>query len=218
MRLLLDHARRVSAPVGFIVDTVRQWSPALHSRDLDLACGFRKMGVVALGVGGDEAAAPAGSMKALARECRTRRIPVIPHAGEVLGAEEILAALDIFRPVRIGHGVSAAGSSLVMQALSERGVHLEVCPTSNRRTGAVARGRKHPLRRLWRAGISLSLNTDDPALFGTTLCGELRWARRSAGWSEREMALSQLMAARASFLAKDAREDLARRIEAGWAG
>ncbi len=216
LRLLLDHARRVSAPVGFIVDAVRQWSPALLSRDLDLACGFRKMGVVALGIGGDEAATPASSLKALARECQTRRVPVVPHAGEVLGPGEVLSALDIFRPGRIGHGVSAAASREVMDALSEGGVHLEVCPTSNRRTGAVARGRKHPLRHLWRAGIPLSLNTDDPALFGATLCGELRWARRSAGWSERDMALSQLMAARASFLAKSAREDLARRLEAGW--
>ena len=80
----------------------------------------------------------------------------------------------------------------------------------------VARGRSHPLRTLWRQGVNLSLGTDDPALFGATLCGELRWARRSAGWTEEDMARSQLMAAQASLLPKSAREDLARRLQAGW--
>ena len=216
LRTLLNHATRVSPPVGFIVDAVRQWAPALLLRDLDLACRFRNRGVVALGIGGDEAAAPAGSLRAFADECRARKMPVIPHSGEMMAADELVSALDVFQPGRIGHGISAAGSCEVMDTLARRGVHLEVCPTSNRRTGAVAHAKRHPLRKLWRAGVNLSLSTDDPALFGATLCQELRWAQRSAGWTESDMARSQLMAAHASLLPRSARQDLARRIQAGW--
>jgi adenosine deaminase len=213
---ILGYASSRSAPVRFIVDAVRQWDPALMMRDLDLACGFRNQGVVALGIGGDESAAPASRLVALADECKSRGIPVVPHAGEVLGPHEVAAAVEVFEAARIGHGIAAAESPALMEDLVRRGIHLEVCPTSNRRTGAVARGRRHPLRRLWQAGINLSLGTDDPALFGATLCGELRWAERSAGWTRMDMVRSQVLAARASFLPEAAREDLARRVTAGW--
>jgi adenosine deaminase len=213
---LLNYAARRSAPVGFIVDAVRQWDQALQLRDLDLACSFRKQGVVALGIGGDEAAAPASGLKALADECKARGIPVIPHAGEVLGPDEVASAVKVFHAARIGHGIGAAESPGLLDDLARRGTHLEVCPTSNRRTGVVTRGRRHPLRQLWKAGVSLSLGTDDPAMFGATLCGELRWAKRSAGWTHEDMMRSQVLAARASLLTGSARDDLARRIRAGW--
>ncbi len=213
---ILRYAATRSAPVRFIVDAVRQWDPALLIRDLDLACAYRSQGVVALGIGGDEAAVPAGDLVAFADECKARGIPVIPHAGEVLGPHEVASAVEIFRARRIGHGIAAAQSPALMGDLARRGVHLEVCPTSNRRTGAVARGRRHPLRRLWQAGINLSLGTDDPALFGATLCGELSWAERSAGWTRADTVRSQILAARSSLLPKAARDHLGRRIDAGW--
>jgi adenosine deaminase len=198
------------------VDAVRQWDQALLMRDLDLACGFRDQGVVALGIGGDEAAVPASGLAAFADEARARGIPVIPHAGEVLGSDEVASAVEIFQAPRIGHGIGAAHSPSLMGDLARQGIHLEVCPTSNRRTGVVVCGRRHPLRRLWQAGINLSLGTDDPALFGATLCGELRWAEGSAGWTRVDMARSQVLAARASLLPEAARDDLVRRICAGW--
>lgn len=213
---ILSYASHRSAPVRFIVDAVRQWDQAILMRDLDLACAYRNQGVVALGIGGDEAAAPAGHLVAFAEECKLRGMPVIPHAGEVLGPHEVASAVEIFHAERIGHGIAAAQSPAVMNDLARRGVHLEVCPTSNRRTGAVAGRRKHPLRRLWQAGIHLSLGTDDPALFGATLCGELRWAQRSAGWTRADMVRSQILAARASLLPRAGRDDLVRRISAGW--
>lgn len=213
---LLDEGAKGPVALRFIVDGVRQWAPELLERDLDLACRFRSAGVVAFGVGGDEGAAPAASLRALSEECRSRKMPVVPHAGEALGPEEVESALEVFAPRRIGHGIAATRSVEALGALKKRGVHLEVCPTSNRRTGVVPRGHRHPTAELWESGVSLSLGTDDPALFGATLCGELRWAARSAGWGLRDMARSQLMAADAAFLARGEREDLARRIESGW--
>lgn len=211
-------AARTTAPIAtnFIVDAVRQWDMGLIERDLDLACRFRRRGVVALGLGGDEAAAPAARFMGLAQECRSRGMPLVPHAGEALGPEEVDSALEVFSPRRIGHGIAAARSAKVLENVVRSGVHLEVCPTSNRRTGVVAKGERHPLKELWEGGTSLSLGTDDPALFGATPCGELRVAARCAGWGRADMARSQAMAARAAFLSRDEKDGLERLIEAGW--
>lgn len=213
---LLEEGARGPVALRFIVDGVRQWAPELLERDLDLACRFRRSGVVAFGVGGDERAVPAAALRALSDECRSRKMPVVPHAGEALGPEEVASAVEVFAARRIGHGIAAARSGGVLGELRRRRVHLEVCPTSNRRTGVVPRGHRHPLAALWASGVPLSLSTDDPALFGSTLCGELRWASRAAGWGPHDMARSQLLAAEAAFLPRRGRESLARRIEAGW--
>ncbi|MEW6757691.1 MAG: hypothetical protein AB1347_05680 [Acidobacteriota bacterium] len=209
---LLDESRRAPLSVLFVVDAVRQWDRSLLARDLDLAAEHRRDGVCALGLGGDEKAAPAALFKDLAAACRAARLPVLPHAGEVGGAGEVVAALDVFDPPRVGHGIGAAEDREALRTVARSGVHLEVCPTSNRRTGAVPRGARHPLRELWQAGVSLSLNTDDPALFSTTLNRELAWAQARAGWTVRDAARSQRMAARACLLPPGPRRDLEDRV------
>lgn len=147
-------AARMTAPIAtnFIVDAVRQWDMGLIERDLDLACRFRRKGVVALGLGGDEVAAPAARFRGLAQECRSRRMPLVPHAGEALGPEEVDSALEVFSPRRIGHGIAAVRSAKVLENVVRSGVHLEVCPTSNRRTGVVRRGRDIPLKSFGKGG------------------------------------------------------------------
>lgn len=213
---LLEVIGRGPIPCGLIVDGVRQWDEALLARDLDLATEFRRRGVVALGLGGDEAAAPAARFGGLAAECRSRGIPLIPHAGEALGPEEVASALAVLSPPRIAHGIAAARDVSVMEELVRRGVHLEVCPISNLRTGVVKRAKDHPLRQLWSAGVPLSLGTDDPALFRTSLAREHAWAERHAGWTPADMARSQVGAARASLLSPSERRGLERAILAAW--
>jgi adenosine deaminase len=212
LKALLEEGRHAPLSVLFVVDAVRQWDRSLLARDLDLALEHRGKGVCAFGLGGDETAAPASLFGDLSAECRAARLPVLPHAGEMGGADEVASALKVFDPPRVGHGIGAAGDVEVLRAVARAGVHLEVCPTSNRCTGAVpARGR-HPLPVLWKAGASLSLNTDDPALFATTLNRELAWAAARAGWTIEDAARSQRMAARASLLPAGARRDLEARL------
>ncbi len=198
LRALLEARRKAPLSILFIVDAVRQWPPALLERDLGLALRHRGEGVAALGLGGDEAAAPAALFRDLAEECRRQGLPLIPHAGEVTGPGEVRRALEL-SPFRVGHGIGAASDPDLLRTLAEEGVHLEVCPTSNRRTGALPPGRRHPLPRLWKAGVSLSLGTDDPALFGTTLNREIAWAL-GGSWSPADAWRSQRLAARASLL------------------
>lgn len=207
-------SRMGRGPVAFrlIVDAVRQWGSATLERDLNLCLRFRGRGVVALGLGGDEVSAPALGFRSLAAECRAKGLPVVPHAGEALGPEEVLAALEVFGPARIGHGIRASEDSSALDRIARTGVHLEICPTSNRVTGAVPRGLAHAYRSLLEAGVSLSVSTDDPGLFGTTLCRELRWASRIAGQDLPEVARMQAGAARASFLSPGERHALLARM------
>ena len=202
--------RTASAPIAcrLIVDGVRQWDRTRLERDLDLALALRNKGVVAFGLGGDETSAPACHFRDLAGACREADFPVIPHAGEALGPEEVLSALEVFTPPRLGHGIASARNRKVLDEVVARRVHLEVCPTSNRRTGAVGRREEHPLKALWAAGSRLSLGTDDPALFGTTLCRELSWAVSRGGWTMKDVAASQVFAAQASLLPPGQKRDL----------
>jgi adenosine deaminase len=208
LSLLCGQAGRTPIPFRFVIDAVRHWDGDTLARDLDLCLRFRKRGVVALGLGGDEAAAPARSFIDLAAECRSLRLPVIPHAGEALGPGEVLDALEVFRPLRVGHGIRAADDPKAIAACHEAGVHLEICPTSNRKTGAYARGLGRAFARLWEGRVDLSVSTDDPGLFGTTLGREIRWASRALGLDPASILRMQASAARASLLPEGEKKGL----------
>lgn len=205
----LCSARFKGAPLyQFVVDGVRQWDRSLLERDLNLALQFRKEGVAGFGLGGDEVAAPARLFAWLAAACREERMPLLVHAGEVLGPEEVARAVDILGAKRIGHGIGAAGDPVLMRRLAGEAIHLEVCPSSNYATGAVPAGESHPVGLLVKHGVAVSLSTDDPGLFSASLAREERIARR-AGLSEADITRCNEAAARAALLAPKEREALA---------
>jgi len=109
------------------------------------------------------------------------------HAGETGGPDSVAEALAIGAE-RIGHGIAAARDPALMTLLRERGVPLEICLTSNVRTGVVASFEDHPLRTLFDAGVPIVLNTDDPALFDCTLASEYHLARTRFGFADGELA------------------------------
>jgi len=108
------------------------------------------------------------------------------HAGETAGPESIRAALEIGAE-RIGHGIRAVDDPDLMRRLREEQIPLEVCITSNVKTGAVASLGAHPVRRLFDAGVPITLNTDDPGVFETNLAREFGLARNIFGFSEAEL-------------------------------
>ncbi len=194
-----------------IIDGVRQWDRALLERDLDLAIKFRKRGVAGFGLGGDEMAAPARLFSWLSKACRAERLPLLVHAGEVAGPEEVADAVAILGVSRIGHGIGAAGDPVLCEHLAGEGVHLEICPLSNYATGAVPMSEPHPVGLLVKHGVAVSLSTDDPGLFSSSLYREERIARR-AGLSEADIARCNRSAALAALLAPKDREALARMV------
>ncbi len=138
---------------------------------------YADRGVVGLGIGGNEAwAAPADYARAFAI-AREGGLAAVPHAGEVTGPERVREVMDVLQPRRIRHGIGAAADAALLGEIRARGIGLDVCPTSNVRTGAVVHTDEVPLETLLGAGVAFSINTDDPAMFGTDLGTEHAIAR-----------------------------------------
>jgi adenosine deaminase len=127
------------------------------------------LGVIGIGLGGDEANFPAAMYVDAFDFARSRGLHAVAHAGEAAGAQSVRDAVELLHAERIGHGVRALEDPAVVELLVERRVALEICPTSNRLTGAAPAGLPHPLAALDAAGVRCTLDADDPELFSTTL-------------------------------------------------
>jgi len=172
--------------VHWILDAVRQFGPAHVMRVAELAAERRDQGVVAFGIGGSEERGPAECFTEAFRFARSAGLHLVAHAGESMGPESVRAALALGAE-RIGHGIAAAQDEALMRELRERDIPLEICITSNLVTGVVKRLEDHPVRRLFDAGVPITINTDDPAMFRCTLAGEYRLAADRFGFSEAEL-------------------------------
>jgi aminodeoxyfutalosine deaminase len=170
--------------LGWIFDTAGELGVDAAWATLDWVLTHRPAGTVGFGLGGPEIgvdrAAFAGPFAA-AREAGLRSLP---HAGETTGPATVWSALQDLGAERIGHGIGAIADPALLEHLAEHRIPLEVCPTSNLRTGAVRSLAEHPLPRLLRAGVPVTLNTDDPGMFGCDLVGEYRVAHEVLGLSE----------------------------------
>jgi aminodeoxyfutalosine deaminase len=158
---------RHGVTVRFTPDLYRGLDPRWARECARHAVRYAERGVVGLGLGGLEArpAAPYAEAFAVARD---GGLALVPHAGEAAGPESIREILG-FEPARIRHGIRAVEDRVVLSEIVDRGVVLDVCPTSNLRTRVVGSLAQHPLPRLRAAGVPCSISTDDPAMFGTDL-------------------------------------------------
>ena len=172
--------------VHWILDAVRHFGVEHAMRVSELAAERVNDGVVAFGIGGDEEHGPAAWFGEVYRFAKSAGLRLTAHAGETVGPESVWAALEIGAE-RIGHGIRAVEDAALLRHLRDRGIPLEVCITSNVMTGTVESLKAHPVRRLFDAGVPITLNTDDPAIFATTLSGEFELAARQFGFSEAEL-------------------------------
>jgi aminodeoxyfutalosine deaminase len=136
---------------------------------LRIALEERPDGLISFGLGGPEIGVPRPQFKPYFDQARAAGLHSVPHAGETTGPETIWDAIRSLGAERIGHGIAAAQDERLMAYLAEHQIPLEVCPTSNLRTRAVADLAGHPIATLAAAGVPLSVNSDDPPMFGTTL-------------------------------------------------
>jgi aminodeoxyfutalosine deaminase len=167
-------------------DAVRQFGPGPAMEVVAIAAELIEGGVLSFGIGGDETRGPARDFEHVFAAARRKGLRLTAHAGETDGPESVWDALRIGAE-RIGHGIRAAEDPALMRHLRDNQIPLEVCITSNIATGAVARLEDHPVRRLFEAGVPLTLNTDDPGIFDTTLEREFALARDIFGFSEPEL-------------------------------
>ena len=205
---------RLGVRVAWIFDAIRHFG-AEHARQvLGWAKRFRSQGVMAFGIGGDEVRGPAALFTEVYREARDSGLHVTAHAGETSGPESIRAAVELLGAERIGHGLSALHDPSVVALLRERQIPLEVCPTSNVCTGLVPRIEEHPLPRFLDEQLIVTLNSDDPGLFATTLEQEFMLAAKYFSLSHQQLAGIAGNAIRASFLRENQKRILVEELNA----
>lgn len=171
--------------IRWIVDPVRNLGPTAAEQLLERLLPMRPPTLVGLTLGGAEHTHPPAPFRRVYQIARASGLRTTVHAGEALGPESVWDALRILKVDRLGHGVRAAEDPSLVRCLAERGVPLEVCPTSNVRTGVYPSLQEHPIRALFEAGVPLTVNTDDPTFFGISLSEELANLRQLGfSWSE----------------------------------
>jgi adenosine deaminase len=170
------------------------------------------LGVVGIGLGGDEANYPAALYGEPFAYARSHGLHCVAHAGEAAGPQSVREAIDILHAERIGHGVTAIDDDALVDELAKRRIALELCPTSNRLTGAVPLGTEHPIGAFAARGVMCTIDADDPALFSTTLCDEYalvgEWLGEGALLGFARNAID------ASFASGERKEALRRELEA----
>ncbi len=196
---MLRHSRRGRLPAA--------------EETLRIALDERPDGLVSFGLGGPEIGVPRPQFKPYFDQARAAGLRSVPHAGETTGPQTIWDALRELGAERIGHGISAAQDPDLLAYLAERRIALEVCPTSNVRTRAVAHIDEHPLRRLVDAGVLVTINSDDPPMFGTTLDDEYAVAARLLDTGPDGVAELARNAVTASFLDETGRRRILAEID-----
>lgn len=202
-----DGERRWGVSMRLIPDIVRNLGPADADVPLDWALASRNRGVVALGISGSERfpTEPFREHFAVARDAGLRRVA---HAGEQSGPDAIRAALEVCQPERIGHGISAVKDPELVEWLAQQRLPLEVCPSSNVALGLIPSLAEHPFDELYRAGVALSVNSDDPPFFATSLTQEYERLAAVFGYQASDLARFALGALQHAFLDEDSRRSL----------
>lgn len=181
---------------------------------LDTALRLGPGALVGFGLGGPEIGVPRPQFAPHFERAKAAGLHSVPHAGESTGPETIRDSLDHLGAERIGHGIAAAQDPALMERLVAEGVALEVCPTSNVRTRSVPSLAEHPLPVLVEAGVTVTINSDDPPMFGTTLNDEYAVAADLLGLDEEGLRALATAAVDASFASDSMKAHLREEISA----
>jgi adenosine deaminase/aminodeoxyfutalosine deaminase len=197
----------------WIFDAVRQFGVEAARNVFDFAVRYRERGVVGIGIGGDEQKAPAELFRAPYAYAAENGLRLTAHAGETAGPESIWGALNL-RVERIGHGVTAAQDPELIEELAVRQIPVEICITSNLLTGCCQRVNDHPVRNYFDQGVMITLNSDDPAMFHTSLDREYQVAQEFFGFTDEHLRELARNSFEASFLPAEKKLDFLNLLDA----
>ena len=192
-------ARDFGISLLWIFDAVRQFGVEEAQEVFELAVRFQDRHVVGVGIGGDEQKAPPELFRSVYGYAEDNGLRLTAHAGETGPAESIWGALNL-RAERIGHGLSAAQDPDLIEELAYRQIPIEICLTSNLRTGVCKSIAEHPAKSYFDQGIMIILNTDDPAMFGTSLSREYQVAQQTFAFTDEHLRELARNSFEASFL------------------
>jgi adenosine deaminase/aminodeoxyfutalosine deaminase len=186
----------------WIFDAVRQFGAEAVQKVFELAARYRRRNVVGVGIGGDEKKAPPELFREQYAYAAGQGLRLTAHAGESAGPESIWGALNLGAE-RIGHGLNAYQDQELMEELATRQIPIEVCMTSNLRTGCCAKISDHPVRRYFDHGLMITLNSDDPAIFASSLNQEYELAQTEFAFTDEHLRELARNSFEASFLPAD---------------
>ncbi len=194
-----------------IVSVIRQ-EPEPAQEIVEAAIERMEHGIVAFDISGDEVNYPLEPFLPIFRRARQAGLGLTVHAGEAGKAKNVREAIELIQPERIGHGVHCIEDSSVIKLVRDSGTTLELCPTSNLQTGVVHLMGHHPLPDLYRLGLKVTINTDDPSISDTTLTDEYRLVVAGMGLGLDDLRRMILNAVDAAFLPPQDKATLAERL------
>jgi adenosine deaminase len=195
--------------IALVVDLVRDFGPAKGRVTLEEINEVKQSGVVGVGIGGSERGFPPEQFEAVFARARQLGFRTSAHAGEAVGAESIWGAIRLRKVDRIGHGTRAEEDDTLLDYIVEHEIPVEICPTSNVRTGVVESYEEHPVRRYYQRGMFLSINTDDPKMFGISLAEEYMLLLQKKGFTPVEIKKLVLGSVEMSWMPKEKKSEMA---------
>jgi len=209
-------AREFGVSLLWIFDATRHFGVEEAQKVFELAVRYKDRHVVGVGIGGDEVKAPPELFRGVYAYAEDHGLRLTVHAGETGPAESIWGALNLHAD-RIGHGLTAAQDPDLIEELAYRQIPVEICLTSNVRTGCCKTLAEHPVKSYFDQGMMITLNTDDPALFGTSLAREYQLAQDTFGFTDEHLRELARNSFEASFLPAEKKVELLSLFDAAMA-
>ena len=200
-------ARDFGVSLLWIFDATRHFGVEDAQKVFELAARYKDRHVVGVGIGGDEQKAPPELFRSVYAYAEEQGLRLTAHAGETGPPESVWGALNLHAE-RIGHGFTAAQDADLVEELAQRQIPVEICITSNLRTGVCKSLADHPAKNYFDQGVMITLNTDDPALFGTTLSREYQLAQETFGFTDEHLRELARNSFEASFLPAEKKLEL----------
>ena len=191
----------------WIFDIVRN-NPDTQETVLNISLAAREMGVIALGLGGSEVGFPPEMFVDTFKHAKDEHLHRVPHAGEIAGPQSVWSAVKLLHAERIGHGIRSIEDLELVDYLKTKSIPLEICPTSNIRLNIYPDYVHHPLRKFWDEGVFITINSDDPPMFGTDLNNEYQVLVNYFNFNQAELEQISLNAIQASFLSQGEKNEL----------
>ncbi len=199
-----------------ILCTLRHFSEEQSMETVKLVEKYRGTYVAGFDIAADEAGFPINNHIAAFKYAKEKGINCTAHAGEAKGAESVWETLDHFGPGRIGHGVRSIEDPKLVAHLVRHNIHLEICPSCNVQIGLFDTYQDHPVDRLYRAGVSLSISTDAPTIVDITLTREYEKLQHVFGWTQEDFYKCNFNALEAAFVTPEIKNGLLKKLKAGY--
>lgn len=207
----------LNTSMGLIIDIPRQLSSTQGLEIAHEVLELQNMGIIGLGLGGNERNYPPEIFQEAFDLIKETPLHSVPHAGELAGPQSIWDSITCLGAERIGHGVRCGEDPQLIEYLREHQIPLEICPTSNLCLGIYENLQNHPINQLFQAGLNISINSDDPALFNTTLSQEFQKLVTTFQYNILDLETFTLNALNSSYLKEDSKENLFRRVKTEYA-